>query len=350
MRTGSLAPVPRVCALGTLLWLIGHVTGHPLAAQKTDVLTFHNGDQVTGEIKEMTLGSLRLSTTPMGTVEVKQREISALMSNKTFEFELTSGETVVGVIGSSEDERLEIVTQTRSYEVDWLAVTKVTPIKAKFWKQLDGAIDVGVGYLQASNQWDASLGMEVRHTVAKARWLFKLNSTVRTTDSVITAQRQSVVLGYNRKFAPKWFWSVGGLGNSNRELSLDFRATATGGVGRIWVSTNRVEFRNVAGFAASREKFKDQDANALYDAMIGGDVRFFIRSGFKTDISADLIVLPSLSQSGRWRLYANLSGRREFFKDFFLKLSLFETFDSNPPTENQRRNDFGIETSLGWSF
>jgi len=350
MRIGSRAPVQHFFVVGALLLLLGHLAGHPLTAQKTDVLTFHNGDQVTGEIKEMALGSLRFSTTPMGTVEVKQREISALMSSKTFEFELTSGETVVGVIGSSEDERLEIVTQARSYEVDWLAVTKVTPIKERFWKQLDGAIDVGVGYLQASNQWDTSLGVEVRHTVAKARWFLKLNSTLRTTDSVVTAQRQNLMVGYNRKFAPKWFWSVAGFGTSNRELNLDFRATATGGVGRIWVTTNRVEFRSVAGLAASREKFKDQEANSLYDAMLGGDVQFFIRSGFKTDVSADLIVLPSLSQSGRWRLYANLSGRREFFKDFFLKLSLFEAFDSNPPTADQRNNDFGIETSLGWSF
>ena len=72
-------------------------------------MTFHNGDQVTGEIKAMALGSLRFSTTPMGTVEVKQREILNLMSNKTFEFELSSGETIVGMMGSSQDERLEIV-------------------------------------------------------------------------------------------------------------------------------------------------------------------------------------------------------------------------------------------------
>jgi hypothetical protein len=346
MRSGTRT-ISLVAALASLTLL--SVT-RAAEAQKTDILTFHNGDQVTGEIKEMTLGSLRFSTTPMGTVEVKQREISRLMSDKTFEFELTTGETIVGVMGLSEDETLEIVAQERSYNVDWLAVTKITPIKDKFWKQLDGAIDVGVGYLQASKQWDTSLGVEVRHTVAKARWLLTLNSTLRTTDSVVTAQRQSLMLGYNRKFAPKWFWSVVGFANSNRELNLDFRATGTGGVGRIWVTTSRVEFRSVVGLAASREKFKGQDSNDLYDAMIGSDVRFFIRSGFKTDPSADLAVLPSLSQSGRWRLYANLSGRREFFKDFFFKLKLFETFDSNPPTETQRRNDFGIETSLGWSF
>jgi hypothetical protein len=33
-----------------------------------------------------------------------------------------------------------------------------------------------------------------------------------------------------------------------------------------------------------------------------------------------------------------------------LTLSVYESYDSDPPSETSRRNDFGITTSLGWSF
>ena len=43
--------------------------------------------------------------------------------------------------------------------------------------------------------------------------------------------------------------------------------------------------------------------------------------------------------------------RHEFFKDFFFKLSLLNSFDSKPPTEGTtNKNDFAVTTSLGWSF
>ena len=43
-------------------------------------------------------------------------------------------------------------------------------------------------------------------------------------------------------------------------------------------------------------------------------------------------------------------GELELFKDLYWQLSLFESFDSDPPSALSSRNDFGITTSFGWSF
>ena len=37
-------------------------------------------------------------------------------------------------------------------------------------------------------------------------------------------------------------------------------------------------------------------------------------------------------------------------KDFFLTLSLFERYDSRPPSETAAKSDFGTTLSISWSF
>ena len=344
------APVQISTLFAVAIVLVG-AASNPAAAQKTDILVYQNGDRVTGEIKELEIGSLRFSTDPMGTVEVKQREIAQVQSDKTFEIELDTGQKLVGTFGETlEDGRVRINAADGVYEVQWLSVTGLVRLRENFWKRLDGHIDVGVDYLQANRQWDLSLSSEVRHNVAKARWRLRLQSTIKTTDTVVTARRQDVSVLYQRDFAPSWYWTASASFTSNQELSLDARGTIMGGAGRTFITTSRVSLWSSAGLGYSREKYVDQPGNNLVDLFLGGDFQFFVRSGRKTDITTSLVLIPSLSQAGRVRVSADLAARHEFFKDFYVKLSLFETFDSSPPTDLQATNDFGIQISLGWSF
>ncbi len=69
------------------------------------------------------------------------------------------------------------------------------------------------------------------------------------------------------------------------------------------------------------------------------------------DITTTLTVLPSLSDWGRIRADLDTRIQYELFKDFFWSITLFDNYDSDPPTSGEsERNDFGINTSVGWSF
>jgi hypothetical protein len=57
-----------------------------------------------------------------------------------------------------------------------------------------------------------------------------------------------------------------------------------------------------------------------------------------------------LSNWGRQRLQLNASTKREVWKDVFLSLNGFDTFDSRPPNETAERNDVGVVLSFGWSY
>jgi hypothetical protein len=68
------------------------------------------------------------------------------------------------------------------------------------------------------------------------------------------------------------------------------------------------------------------------------------------DVSTTTLVFPSLTTLGRIRLQFNAKARFEILKDFYWSVSLFESYDSDPPTTDFRQNDFGVTTALGYSF
>ena len=106
----------------------------------------------------------------------------------------------------------------------------------------------------------------------------------------------------------------------------------------------------LGGAAFSNEKFTDTDF--LKNVEMAGGVVFdtFRFNSPEIQITANALVLPSVTQTGRVRIQADAKLRLELFKDLFWQLSFFESFDSDPPSALSSRNDFGITTSFGWSF
>ncbi len=43
-------------------------------------------------------------------------------------------------------------------------------------------------------------------------------------------------------------------------------------------------------------------------------------------------------------------GKRELWKDLFVSLSVYNTYDSRPPNPAANNNDVGIVTSIGWTY
>ena len=59
---------------------------------------------------------------------------------------------------------------------------------------------------------------------------------------------------------------------------------------------------------------------------------------------------PSLSDTGRQRVQLDAGAKRELWKDFFVALNLYNTYDNRPPNPAANTNDVGIVLSIGWSY
>ena len=71
---------------------------------------------------------------------------------------------------------------------------------------------------------------------------------------------------------------------------------------------------------------------------------------FFTDIGGTLTVLPSLTESGRYRAEGDLRAKYEFVDDLYFEFKVYGSYDSKPPLSDSEQSDYGITTSLGYSF
>ena len=75
-------------------------------------------------------------------------------------------------------------------------------------------------------------------------------------------------------------------------------------------------------------------------------------STFRFDSTAfdtTFVVFPSLSEGGRFRMTLNTSLKLDLVGDLYWKFSFFDNFDSRPPAATPN-NDFGVSSTVGWSF
>jgi hypothetical protein len=334
-----------------LLITIVMVTSSTLVARpKTDVVILENGDQVTGEIKKLERGKLTLKTDFMGTIEIEWEHIEKVQSEFFYEVEVTSGAKYFGSIKTAEEERkLEVTSAYSTQEPDQLNVVGMTPIRKQFFDRISFSVDAGFDYTRANRSTEFNLGTSANYRVEKYLLEGNYSSLFKRQGENPGTQRNEVGVSFLRFLQQRWF--LMGLSQflQSDELSLDLRTIVGGGAGRSLIHTNSMIFSVVGGAVVNRETYFDEPVRNSGEGLAGARFQTFKFRNPKLDISTTFYTIPSLSDWGRVRLDFDTQVRIEIIKDLFVSLKLFDNYDSRPP-EGAEKNDFGINTGVGWSF
>ena len=131
---------------------------------------------------------------------------------------------------------------------------------------------------------------------------------------------------------------------------MDLRSVFGGDLGRHLIQNNRSLLTVRGGAVFTRERFTGPDPGRNNIEGTGTVVLELFRfDDPEMDITTTFTVLPSFSDWGRIRADLDTRIRYELFKDFFWSVSAFDQYDSAPP-QGTETNDFGVNTSVGWSF
>jgi putative salt-induced outer membrane protein YdiY len=185
----------------------------------------------------------------------------------------------------------------------------------------------------------------------KSSWNF--NVDVNSTRDPVqgTIDRDSIRYGYRWLQPGGRFWAGLTSLERNEQTGIDARAMVGGGYGSYFFQTSTHEVAALAGVGATREWATGAAADqSSLEGILGLDWRIFDFATPKTNLTARAVVFPSLTESGRYRTESNVSLRREIISDFYLDLSFYHTYDSDPPDEFAETSDYGVVTSLGYSF
>jgi hypothetical protein len=322
----------------------------PAWAQKTDVVTLLNGDRFTCEVKLLDRGRLEVSTDNLGTVYAEWDKIASVVAARTFQVETTDGLLLIGQLSSPSPGTMDIITLEGTVAVQMHTVVYIAPIGRSFWSKLDGSLDLGVSYTQSSGVAQVSLSSSVTFRRPNLQMTLSGSSYLTHQETADDTSRQTLQFASSRAFKGNSLWLLMGGFESNEELGYALRSSAGAGLGHYLVRSNRAIFAVGGGLSVNKEIPVDGEGVENLDAFISMRQSYFTYDYPKTNMTTSLDVFPSLSQWGRLRLEFNGSFKREIVHDFTVGLTIYDSYDSKPPTVESRKNDVGLSLTAGWTF
>jgi len=337
-----------VLPLAVVLVALGGCAAY--AAPKTDIVVLNNGDRLTVEIKAMSRGRLTVKTDALGTPNVDWGDVVGLQSSRSYEIEVTDGRRYYGAL--VEGVRSHVLVRGllgTPTDLVLLDIVRLTPLGASFWSRLDGNLDAGFNFTSASEQTQWTLNTSVEYR--KRAFLNRASLSSQLTKLEANSQtRNNLNLSSQRFLKNRWF--TGGVGQflQDESLDLDLRSVLGAIVGRYLTQSNHTTFSLFTGGGYTLEHYAGSAAESSFEVLAGGDWEWFSPASSSIDFSSTVISYFNVGTRARARIEFSTSLKRELFKDFYWNVSGFDSYDGAPPTETQKKNDFGITLSVGYSF
>jgi putative salt-induced outer membrane protein YdiY len=330
-------------------------SGTLLAAPKTDVVVLVNGDTITGEIKSLEYNQLKLGTDHMGTVYIEWDKIASLKSDQFLLLERTDGTRYYGQLVAAETRDSTLRVKRNADQpletVEMAVIVRAQPIEGgAIIDRLDGYVSAGLDIAKANNRSSVDFAGGLSSRTRVRAWA--LDGSVNLTDDSAgdTSERYQLQGNY-RQFVRARDFYLGFTGfDRNTELDLNLRTMVGGGYGRYFVQNNHSEWLGGLGLAYSHENYTGGETFDSVEGVLTTSFKIFRYDFPETDIGGTLTLLPSLTKSGRYRTEGDLRARYEFVDDLYFELKLYGSYDSEPPLADTEQSDYGITTSLGYSF
>jgi len=326
-------------------------------ADKTDIVYLKNGDRVTCEIKNLERGRLKVSTDSMSTVYIEWKDILRVSSKELYVVELEDGSRLQGTLADTDAER-ELLLRGKDPEtgdeqpVPMANVVWLDPLKLdeKIVRRWDGSVSAGFDTTKANNDTSLSASFDARRRAEDFLLNFGGSVYSRSQDNAEDSLRADFSAVYRGLLEDRWYWATVGTFERNDELALDLRTLGGAGYGRFLVQTGRTLWSVTGGLALVNEQLAgDEEAQTSVEGFFNTDYEFFTYDTPKTTLTTSLTLFPSLTESGRVRGQLDFALRRELITDLFVEISVYDSYDSQPP-EEASKNDYGIVTSLGYTF
>jgi hypothetical protein len=313
-----------------------------------------NGDRITCEVKTLDRGILTAKTDYMGTIYMEWEEVAQVISKQDLQLETTSGARYLGQLMEPQKEQtLLVASEGDEVGLRMDRVVDMAPIKRTYWEQLDGSLKAGYTFTNATEVQQFSLSAEARQRTRERSTSLSTSNMISQTKGVegTKSSKADLTLDATKFLEDRWERNFALSLQRNDELGIALRGLLGAGLARNLVQTNFSRFTAGLGLAANLERAVSGGEDRENVEAIGQVTyeRFRYNSP-KIDLTADLIVFPSLTESGRLRSELDLQLRQELITDFFWDVTLYYSHDSKPPNTASAKSDYGLVTSLGWTF
>jgi len=332
--------------------LFGLLSFPVIAAPKTDIIIFHNGDRLTGELKSLQRGRLNLNTDATGTIAIEWDKIARVISNQNVQVETISGARYFGhLIQTEKTGRVVVETEDGAQILDSKRVIVMNPIEANWQSALDLDVTVGYNFAKAGGVKQGTIGIDASYRTRQRVYGVTASTTTNDSDTQEASERSNFGVDYKALWQNRWYVNGNLNLDQNDELGLNLRTSVGGGGGRFLVQSNSMLLGLEAGLQVSRENLvaEPEDVDSV-EATFGVDWDWFLFDNPELDWSTQFDLYPNLSDWGRVRANFDTSLQWEVIDDLKWGVSFYSTFDNKPQSEEGSTSDYGVNTTLTYEF
>jgi hypothetical protein len=348
-----------------LTMLFGLLSLPVVAAPKTDIIIFHNGDRLTGELKSLQRGRLNLNTDATGTIGIEWDKIARVISNQNVQVETSSGARYFGhLIQTEKTGRVVVETEDGPQILDSARVITMNPIETEGISALDIDLTVGYNFAKAGGVTQGSIGVDVDYRTVKRIFSIAASTVTNASDTQTSSERKNFGFTYKRLWRDRWYVNGDFNMEQNDELNLDLRTTIGGGGGRFLIQSNSMLLGLEAGLQVAQEQLQEDllgkpDPTTSIEATFSVDWDWFLFDDPELDWSTQAEIIPNLSDWGRVRATFDTSLQWEMINDLKWGISFYSTFDSGaqsndesvqPDGSSSATSDYGVNTTLTYEF
>jgi putative salt-induced outer membrane protein YdiY len=332
-----------------------------LTAAYADTVIVDSGDRLNGEIEKLENGKLSLKTSYAGTIRIDWDKVVEMDSAASYQVETETGLRLRGplhrqgayvVVGGGDPDN------SPNQEAAAAVVTGIVRLENDetpgFWETLEGSVGVGYTFTRGnSDQTQASLAARGNYRHDGYTLRADLNSIFAEIDDAERQSRHALNTRFDRYLSPNSFAFAIAAFERNDRQQLDLRSRLGGGFGWKVIQERNRTFDLLGGFTLTNEQFRAEEGDPLPRKSTGeGLLGFEWRSSrlWGVELRTRLTAHPNLVQRGRYRIEYDSGAQIPLIAGITWDVSLFDRYDNNPPREELERNDYGMVSTLGFSF
>ncbi len=340
---------PSVIALLISLWAAGFV--------QADVVYLSQGDRLSGTVLGVEAGKLHLSTDYSGDLTLDWLQVQGLSLERPATVTFRDGQRLHAWLQTDEQGRGFLLTAFGKLPFDAAQIIALQPLsegEREAFKQLDKPaawshrLEAGAQVRSGNvSSTDVTAALQSQRLAPKSELTTAASFAYGETEGERTAER-AVGEGRFNLFHTSWLFSFY-LANLERDAleDLDLRAQELVGVGANVVRTRRTLLRAEIGAGGRQELFSNGDQRVSPLARLG--MAWHQTLGQATELILRATLLPDLGNLGAYRMEGEGALRVPLTTRFHLRLSLLDSYDSNPQP-GVKRNDLTFLSALGWTF
>lgn len=332
---------------------MGVLLSLPVLMFGQDTIYFHSGERAVGELQSLDMGKLKFDSDDMGVVKVDIEDIASITTSGLFEVVFKDRTRHFGTFAPGDSAGvINLVEESGNIiPIDANELVTILGLEQGFWSKIDGSLDAGLNYTKASEVLQYNFGGRV--TFKDKKWFTQISGSLVVTEQENSPNTRKSDAGWILKYSviKRTYVAAQVRTEENSALGLDRRLVLGGAIGNDFVYTNVHRLYAQAGANSNFERAIDS-ADIIRSAEGLLAVGYLLYNSGVRDFYLDInaTAYPSFDIAGRWRGEININPKVEIISDLNLGLQYYYIFDTEPVVETASSEDWGILSTLSYSF